>query len=113
MYKLSAAVVIASYMTDLALPPSSNHVHMDFYIAVAGILPVLLLGALVEVVAGRPVEGEWFMAVFIVSAVGGETAALVALATSHSNSGLLWASIQGIALTTMFLLFAVYMHIET
>ncbi len=113
MYKLSAAVAIASYMTDLVLPSSSNHVHMDFYIAVAGILPVLFLGALVEVVAGRPVEAEWFMAAFIVSALGGETAALVALATDHSDSGLLSASVQGIVLTTMFLLFAVYMHIET
>jgi hypothetical protein len=112
------ATLLAQLLTGaLRLIPSSqagvksaHAIHIEYYAAVAGIMPVLLIAGFVElaILALRP--AVWAVLNFAVPAIGGGGAALVALGAHDSTPLLRFLTVWGL-LATMFSLIAyVVMH---
>lgn len=82
-----------SVVPALVSPVEADSIHVTFYAAVAGILPMLMIAGMVQLAelrgqlatAGR----EWQLATLVLTAAIGEGAALLVLATGHSTWGTL------------------------
>jgi uncharacterized protein YoxC len=106
--QVGLAVTIATIVVLVLSPGSSAKtapaVHLDYYSAVAGITPVLLVAGLVELaILGGMGQGAWAVFSLAVPAVSTTAAALDVLATHRSTPTTLDLTLQGL-LTTIILL---------
>ena len=89
-------------------------VQLDYYSAVAGIIPVLLVAGLVEVALLRiPGMGAWVVLNFAVAALSAMGGALYVLATHRSTLTALSLTVWGLILTLLMLLVYFVFHSET
>lgn len=90
---------------------SAHAIHLEYYAAVAGIAPVLLIAGFVEIaiLAYRP-AATWSVLTFTVPAIGAGAAALVVLATHDSTSYTRFLTIWGLVATLVSLILYVVGH---
>lgn len=117
--KLIVGVAQAGVTVELAtaalelITPAYNPrpmISIDFYSAVAVVVPVLLIAGFVEIaiVAGR--AGTWGVVSFAIPAFGAETAALDVLALHRGNGVTLYFAIWGLFTTAILLVLYVSVH---
>jgi hypothetical protein len=100
--------------------PSTAHavhrahvVHLDYYSAVAAIMPVLLVAGFVELALfGRLIGGLWAVLIFALPSVGATAGALDVLATHRSTVNTLFLTIWGLGATTIALILYFILHAE-
>jgi hypothetical protein len=106
--------VAMGLIVPLSTPHVAHGVHLDYYSAVAEIMPVLLVAGLVEVAfLGLRSLGRWSVLNFAVPALGGTGGALYALATQHSTSSTLFLTIWGLGVTFISLTLYFIGHVES
>jgi hypothetical protein len=91
--------------------PSAADVHLDYYSAVALIVPVLIVAGFVELgIQSR--AGAWDVLAFIIPAIGAQIASLITLATHRSTAASLYFTGWGLGLTFLTLIILVIGHAE-
>jgi hypothetical protein len=89
---------------------AAHSIHVEYYAAVAGIAPLLLLAGLVELAFLRPVGAVWGVLSFAVPAVGAVAASLNVLATHKSTLATLFLTLWGLVATLVLLIAYVVAH---
>lgn len=92
---------------------SAHAIHLEYYAAVAGIMPVLLIAGFVELAILRFRPAVWAVLNFAVPAIGAGGAALVVLATHDSTPYTRFLTIWGLVATMASLIAYVVMHTTT
>jgi hypothetical protein len=89
---------------------AAHAIHLEYYAAVAGIMPVLLIAGFVElaILALRP--AVWPVLSFAFPAIVGGSAALVVLANHDSTTSTRFLTIWGLVATMASLILYVVMH---
>lgn len=99
----------------LLLHPNSvvaHNVRLDYYNAVATVVPVLLVAGLVEL-ALQARSGLWNVLAFVIPASGSGGAALVVLGTHRSTSISIFLTVWGLLQTFISLVIFVAVHAES
>lgn len=112
--KGNLVIQLATVAIGLRFSPFSvrgaHAIHLDYFIAVAAIAPVLLVAGFVELaVVGQSTVG-WAVLGFAVPAVGSASAALLVLATHNSTPAALYLTIWGLVATLFSLTVLVVGH---
>jgi len=115
IYQVGLAVSVASIVFLVLFPGSSvktaRAVHLDYYSAVAGITPVLVIAGLVELAILDGIgAGAWAVFSFAVPAVSTAAAALDVLATHRSTPATLALTLSGLLITMILLVLYFVIH---
>jgi hypothetical protein len=105
---LVAALGLISWVSGPA--KSAHGIHLDYYSAVAGITPLLLVAGFVELAVLGLRPAVWAVLSFAVPAIGAGGAALVVLATHDSTPYARFLTIWGLVATLTSLITYVVVH---
>ncbi len=89
---------------------SARAIHLDYYAAVAGITPLLLIAGFVELAVLSIRPAIWAVLTFAIPAIGGGAAALYALASYDSTPYTRFLTIWGLVATLASLIGYVVIH---